>query len=51
MLHAGPVYIEYSFTFTEFHLRMRQISRPKLYNYQKGNNCASQLKELIIFIK
>jgi hypothetical protein len=40
-----------SFGISEFHLRMRQISRPKLYNYQKGNNCASQLKELIIFIK
>jgi hypothetical protein len=38
MLHAGPVYIEpslnsLSFGISEFHLRMRQICRPKLYNY------------------
>jgi hypothetical protein len=39
MLHAGPVYIvpslnSQSFGISEFHLRMRQICRPKLYNYQ-----------------
>jgi hypothetical protein len=29
----NPVLNSLSFGFSEFHLRMRQICRPKLYNY------------------
>jgi hypothetical protein len=53
MLHAGPVYIEpslnsLSFGISEFHLRMRQICRPKLYNYP-FLLCKSLLSETLTF--